>query len=188
MITADQLDRPLHDLRVDPLAGRRGQQLGVGQLGHLAAGPAGQHDRGHDERAGAGAAAGLVGAGDRRQAGAGERPLVGVEAALAAYDEPWQRSQGAGREPRGSRRRLLMGTSVRLVTMPGRSSLACRNVAGCCSQPARLERPDAGERAADDVGDRHEATTRVARGGSGCPRTPSGGHPSPRAGPAAPAR
>ena len=64
--------------------------------------PVGQHDRGHDERPGAGAAAGLVGTGDRREAGALERLLVGVEAALAAYDEPRHRSHM--RAPRAHRR------------------------------------------------------------------------------------
>ena len=75
MTTTDQATRAVDDLGVDPLAGGGGQQLGVGQPGHPAP-PAGrEHAGGGHQRAGAGAAAGLVGAGDGGEPAAAQRAL-----------------------------------------------------------------------------------------------------------------
>ena len=67
--------RPVDDLGVDPLPGRGGEQLGVGQPGNPPAPAGGQHARGGDQRPGAGAATGLVGAGDGGEAAAPQRAL-----------------------------------------------------------------------------------------------------------------
>jgi hypothetical protein len=53
---------------VDPLPRGGAEQLRVGQLRDLAGPAGGQHDRGDHQRPGAGAATGLVGAGDRAEA------------------------------------------------------------------------------------------------------------------------
>ncbi len=79
---------PADDLVVHPLPGRGGEQLGVGEAGHLTAPAGGEHDGRDDQRARAGAAPRLVGAGDRREPGPLEGALVGPQAAFPAYDEP----------------------------------------------------------------------------------------------------
>ena len=157
MITTDQAARARgQHLVVDPVAGSRGEQLGVGQPGHLAAAAVGQHDGGHDQRAGAGAAAGLVGTGDRREAGALERLLVGVEAALAAHDEP--------RHALTCRTSRVIAPSLRrparCVSRRTRRSAGWSNVrAGAGAGP--VQRPDDGEGPADHVVDGHEALARL---------------------------
>ena len=80
--------RPPQHLVVGLLARGLGQQLGVGEPGHLAAAALRQDHGGDDERTGAGAATGLVGAGDVREAAALQHPLEGPQAVLGPDDRP----------------------------------------------------------------------------------------------------
>ncbi len=91
LVVLDDHDRPgegtaLH-LDVRALPGRGGQQLGVGEPGDLAPLAVGQHHRGGDQRAGAGAAPGLVDARDRVEPDAAQGPFVAVEAGVLADGE-----------------------------------------------------------------------------------------------------
>jgi len=88
----------LPHLGVHPLAGGGGQQFGVGQLVDLAAPALGQDRRGCDQRAGAGAAARFVRAGDVPEAAPLQRPLEGVQAGFAA-DHRTGRGQHADPAP-----------------------------------------------------------------------------------------
>ena len=75
-----------YDLAVRRFPGPLGEQLGIGQTGDLATSTGWQHDRGDHERSGAGTAAGLVGAGDEREAVVLQHPLKRPQTVLGADD------------------------------------------------------------------------------------------------------
>ena len=161
------------NLRVDAFAGRRREQLGVGQSRHLTASTGRQHHSADDERAGAGASAGFVSTGHRIEPSLGQAAFVGVQAPHRS--NPIERSQPAGDMTRApapapaAATRAAGPPPVRRRRQRRRSRVRPAD-ASCLSgvrprdrQAMRVrERPDDHEGAADHLVDRNRAAARQA--------------------------
>ena len=148
--TTDQATARRSDLGVAPLAGLLGEQLGVGEPRDDPP-VTRRQDRGRcDQRAGAGAAPGLVDARDRVEPAPPQRALVAVEPRVAAHGQP------PGQRGHGPTASKVSGRLMHLEV---------------------AERPDDREHLADDVLRRARSRRRGHRGAPGCRRTGSGCRP-----------